>query len=263
MTKVQPKKKLGQHFLINLDIAKRIVDSLHSDSDSCVIEVGPGTGVLTKFLIDRFDNNFYAVEVDKESIGYLQRFLPENAKNIIHGDFLKTDITSIVPSGSCAVIGNFPYYISSQILFKIIDNRHIVHEVVCMLQKEVAERICSPPGSKQYGILSVFLQAYYKTEYLFTVNEGNFNPPPKIKSGVIRLSRTNEIHLPCNEKLFFKLVKMSFNQRRKMLRSSLRSILLNLSPHEEIFTKRPEQLSVNEFIELTNLLDNKYGINCS
>jgi 16S rRNA (adenine1518-N6/adenine1519-N6)-dimethyltransferase len=249
--KVKPKKSLGQHFLTDINIARKIADSLSGKGYNSIVEVGPGTGVLTQFLLDT-ECAFRALEIDKESIDYLHNHYPEK-DFVIELDVLKADFSRFEPP--IAVIGNFPYYISSQIFFKVIDNYESVSEVVCMIQKEVAERIASPPGNKTYGILSVFLQAFYNIEYLFTVHEQCFNPPPKVKSAVIRLKRNNRTNLPCSFSLFRSVVKQSFNQRRKTLRNSLKNICLNLKDQDELLSKRPEQLSVEEFIHLTQLIE--------
>lgn len=255
MQKVKAKKHLGQHFLTDLSIAKDIVDALQLKSNySTIIEVGPGMGVLTQFLIENKNHQTIPVDLDKESIGYLAQKHPQLKGNIIYGDFLKLDLNEISNSQSFAVIGNFPYNISSQILFKVLDYKNQIPEVVGMFQKEVAERVASKPGSKAYGIISVLLQAYYDIEYLFTVNEEVFDPPPKVKSAVIRLVRNDKKQLHCDEKVFKQVVKMAFNQRRKMLRKSLSSLLNEDQKGQKIFTKRPEQLSVEEFVELTNTL---------
>ena len=249
---VTPKKRLGQHFLTDLNIAKKIADSLNNRNN--VIEVGPGTGVLTEYLIHDKTINFKAIETDNEAYEFLQEKYSEFNDKLILDDFLKYDISSLFES-SYSIVGNFPYNISSQIFFKVLENKDNVTEVVGMIQKEVAERIASKEGNKTYGILSVLLQAYYKIEYLFTVNENVFNPPPKVKSAVIRLTRNNVKELNCDEKFFKQIIKVSFNQRRKMLRGSLKQFTSNINVADyDIFTKRPEQLSVSQFIELTNLL---------
>ncbi len=309
---VRAKKSLGQHFLTDQDIARRIVDALQG---SPVLEVGPGMGVLTKYLIpqlagqalepgrvhSRFAAAEYglsstpapatevteqsptvsprlkAIEIDKESVAYLKKHFPELGDGLIEGDFLKMDLQGLFP-GQFSIIGNFPYNISSQIFFKIIDNRDLVPEVVCMIQKEVAERIAEKPGTKTYGILSVFLQAWYDIEYLFTVGSGAFNPPPKVQSAVIRLTRNSRTELGCDEKLFKTIVKTAFGQRRKTLRNSLKPLLqraggstpltnrqtndtirsLSDNPDRSlsgaegpVFDLRPERLSVEDFIDLT------------
>ena len=261
---VRPKKALGQHFLVDLNIARKIVDALSGDHD-VVIEVGAGMGVLTQYLIENQLEKLQVVEIDKESVEFLKKKFPELEGHLILGDFLKQDLVSFRAQRSeveksstqdnvkqdLAVIGNFPYNISSQIFFQILKYRNNVSECVGMIQKEVAERIAAGPGSKTYGILSVLLQAWYDIEYLFTVHENVFNPPPKVKSAVIRLKRNNVKELNCDEKLFVTVVKQAFNQRRKTLRNSLRSMIPAEIIDYEIFNKRPEQLSVQEFVELT------------
>jgi 16S rRNA (adenine1518-N6/adenine1519-N6)-dimethyltransferase len=254
---VYAKKGLGQHFLKDKSIAQRIVDSL-SGSNSTVLEVGPGMGILTELLLQRSDITTYAVEIDRESITYLQQHFPAIQQRLIQGDFLQMDLNALFPS-SFAVIGNFPYNISSQIFFKILDNYDRIPEVAGMVQKEVAERIACPPGSKTYGILSVLLQAFYHIEYLFTVHEHVFVPPPKVKSGVIRLTRNEIKSLDCDESLFRKVVKTTFNQRRKTIRNSLKPLLGDKSlPDHPLLCQRPEQLSVANFVELTNLLSSEF-----
>jgi 16S rRNA (adenine1518-N6/adenine1519-N6)-dimethyltransferase len=248
---VRPKKSLGQHFLTDKNISEKIALSLSNSGYNTVLEIGPGTGMLTDYLINS-QPNFRAIEIDTESIAYLKNKYP-NKDFIIEQDVLKANLT--VFQSPIAIIGNFPYYISSQILFLVLDNYTICSEVVCMLQKEVAARIASPPGNKTYGILSVLLQTWYDIEYLFTVHENCFNPPPKVKSAVIKLKRNQRTQLPCDEKLFRRVVKQGFNQRRKTLRNSLRNICLNLDSSSELFSKRPEQLSVEEFITLTNIIE--------
>jgi 16S rRNA (adenine1518-N6/adenine1519-N6)-dimethyltransferase len=249
---VNPKKSLGQHFLKDENIARKIVSSLQSTTN--VLEIGPGMGVLTKYLIPKCDN-LKLIEIDHESVEYLSEAYPDIKANIIQANFLKVNPTEFF-SREFSVIGNFPYNISSQIFFRVIENRALIPEVVGMIQKEVAERLVSPPGNKTYGILSVILGAFYEMEILFTVNENVFTPPPKVKSAVIRLTRQENFSLDCDEKLFFNIVKTGFNQRRKTLRNSLKSIWANkLDPENyPIFKKRPEQLGVDEFIELTKIL---------
>jgi 16S rRNA (adenine1518-N6/adenine1519-N6)-dimethyltransferase len=242
---VRPKKALGQHFLVDLNIARNIVNALGTDHD-VVIEVGAGMGVLTQYLIENQLDKLQVVEIDKESVEFLKKKFPELEGHLVLGDFLKYDMTG----NDVAVIGNFPYNISSQIFFQILKYRNNVSECVGMIQKEVAERIAAGPGSKTYGILSVLLQAWYDIEYLFTVHENVFNPPPKVKSAVIRLKRNNVKELGCDEKLFVIVVKQAFNQRRKTLRNSLRSLIPVEIIENEIFNKRPEQLSVNEFVDI-------------
>lgn len=253
LQKVRPKKQLGQHFLNDVSIAQQIVDSLDASSADAVVEVGPGMGVLTKSLLNKFGTKFYAAEIDGESVLYLKSLLPSIGDRLIEGDFLRYDLTQIT-SGKLAIIGNFPYNISSQIFFKVLSERQSVTEVVGMLQREVAQRICESPGTKAYGILSVFLQAFYDVEYLFTVNEDVFTPPPKVKSAVIRLTRNQTERLDCDESMFFRLVKAGFNQRRKTLRNSVKSGFNGFEGSHSLFSKRPEQLSVAEFVELTNYI---------
>jgi 16S rRNA (adenine1518-N6/adenine1519-N6)-dimethyltransferase len=253
MSRVQPKKNLGQHFLKDPGIAGRIAASLTGEGYSSVLEIGPGMGILTGFLIERKFDDFRVIEIDNESVNYLHANFP-GLKTILSGDFLSMDIDHYY-SGKLAIIGNFPYNISTQIFFKVLKYREKIVEISGMLQKEVAERICSGPGSKTYGILSVLLQAFYKTEYLFTVSENVFSPPPKVKSGVIRLIRNDVSNLGCDEDLFLRVVKACFNQRRKTLRNSVRSAFeLNRDDYHE-FGLRPEQLSVNQFVQLTNWID--------
>ena len=255
MAEVRAKKALGQHFLTDLNIARKICDSLTERAEGdpeAVLEVGCGMGVLTQYLLQRGDITTYGAEIDSESVEYLNAHYPEFTPRLIEGDFLKMDLRERFPEG-VRVIGNFPYNISSQIFFKIIENRDLVPQCVGMIQKEVAVRIAEPPGSREYGILSVLLQAWYDIEYLFTVSEKVFNPPPKVKSAVIRLRRNSTTKLGCDETLFVKVVKASFGQRRKMLRNSLKSVFGNFGGAEHpLFTTRAEQLSVAQFVELTN-----------
>jgi 16S rRNA (adenine1518-N6/adenine1519-N6)-dimethyltransferase len=253
MNKVRAKKSLGQHFLKDKNIAKKIAFSLTGEGYDSVIEIGPGMGVLTGFLIGRNFPDFRVIEIDNESVHYLENNFPQ-LKNIIRGDFLTLDLDALFQD-KLGIIGNFPYNISTQILFKTLEHRDKVIEVTGMLQKEVAERICAVPGSKTYGILSVLLQAYYNIEYLFTVSEEVFSPPPKVKSGVIRLRRNNIVNLGCDEVLFRKVVKACFNQRRKTLRNSVRSVFELKTEDYSLFHLRPEQLSVNQFIDLTNWIE--------
>tara|TARA_R110002124_G_scaffold144238_6_gene309244 strand:- start:6163 stop:6966 length:804 start_codon:yes stop_codon:yes gene_type:complete len=262
---VRAKKHLGQHFLTDESVAKNIADSLTENSYNHVLEIGPGMGVLTKYLLEK-KPKITVMELDYDSVAYLKDSFPlEHVKldtskekfSIIEGDFLKQDINKIFNNEQFAIIGNFPYNISSQILFRAIENREHVPEFAGMFQKEVAMRIAEKEGSKVYGILSVLTQAFFDVEYLFTVPPTVFNPPPKVDSGVIRLIRKENYTLPVDEKLFFRVVKMSFNQRRKMLRRSLKSFNLSDSLKEDpIFAKRPEQLSVQEFINLTAKIAN-------
>ena len=248
MNEVKAKKFLGQHFLTDENIALRIVDSLSGQSSN-VIEIGPGMGVLTKYLIGKQGLNFHVIEIDRESVAWLHEHYP--TLDVIEGDFLKLDVSALF-HGPFAVIGNFPYNISSQILFRVFECRNQAVEVVGMFQKEVAERVSAGPGNKTYGILSVLLSTFYNIEYLFTVHEHVFNPPPKVKSAVIRLTRNDVTSLECDEQLFVKVVKAGFNQRRKTLRNALRSANLPIdSVNEDFLGKRAEQLSVDEFIRLT------------
>lgn len=254
MKKVRPKKFLGQHFLKDLTIAKQIANTIDGFPNLPVVEVGPGMGVLTQYLLEK-TNPVTVVEIDRESVPYLHEHFPALGDNIIEGDFLELNLEKIL-EGQICVIGNYPYNISSQILFKVLDHKE---KVVCctgMFQKEVAERVTAKPGGKTYGILSVLLQAWYDVEYLFTVSEKVFDPPPKVKSAVIRLVRNDRKTLNCDEKLFKTVVKTAFNQRRKMLRSSLKSLLGkdNSIYSNSLFTERPERLSVAQFEELTNIV---------
>jgi len=249
---VRPKKYLGQHFLTDLSVARRIAGALRADRCRTVLEVGCGTGVLTRFLLERDDIDLYGAEVDGESVEYLREHYPQFVPRLMEGDFLQMDLSAMFPGG-VNVIGNFPYNISSQIFFKILASRDRVPEVVGMVQREVAVRIAEPPGSKEYGILSVFLQAFYDIEYLFTVSEGVFNPPPKVKSAVIRLRRNGVQRLDCDERLFLKVVKATFNQRRKTIRNSLRAAFGDFGGAEhEFFSLRPEVLGVAQFVGLTD-----------
>ncbi len=247
---VRAKKNLGQHFLVDTSIARNIVNSLSGDYLD-VLEVGPGMGALTSILLENDVYRLHVVEIDQESVAYLEQHLPQLRGRIWQENFLKMDFDKIF-SQPFAIIGNFPYNISSQILFKILDEKDKVPEVVGMFQKEVAERIASAAGNKSYGILSVLLQAFYDIEYLFTVNENAFNPPPKVKSAVIRLKRNQVQHLDCDEKMFKQIVKTAFNQRRKMLRNSLKNICFEEDfTKKRIFDQRPETLSVTDFIYIT------------
>jgi len=260
ITQVRAKKSLGQHFLKDEGIARRIADSLELSERTPVLEIGPGMGVLTKYLINNPNADFTVVEIDKESVAYLNEHYPE--LRVIDGDFLKMRLDQVYPDGLC-VIGNFPYNISSQIFFKVLEYRDLVPQVVGMIQKEVAERLAEPPGSRTYGILSVLLQAYYDIEYLFTVDENVFAPPPKVKSAVIRLKRNSRKSLDCDEKLFFTVVKTAFNQRRKQLRNSLKPLLPKKDDEAEpkILDYRPEQLGVEDFVELTNYVARRQADN--
>ena len=252
MNEVRAKKFLGQHFLTDEGIARRIVDSLSADQHR-VLEIGPGMGVLTKYLIDRVDTDFHVVEIDRESVAWLHEHYA--GLDVIEGDFLKMDLNALFHD-TCAIIGNFPYNISSQILFKVFEERNRVTEVVGMFQKEVAERVAAGPGSKTYGILSVLLSAFYDIEYLFTVPESVFNPPPKVKSAVIRLRRNGVTALDCDEKLFVQTVKAGFNQRRKTLRNALRQLALPLDGvPESLLAQRAEQLSVEQFVTIVKAIE--------
>lgn len=248
---VRAKKFLGQHFLTDLSVAQKIAETI---STGRTIEIGPGMGVLTQFLLKNPTITLTAIEIDRESVVYLKEWYPE--LNLVEGDFLKIDLDQLIPEGEFNVIGNYPYNISSQIFFKVLDYKDRIPVCSGMIQKEVAERIASKPGKKAYGILSVLLQAYYDIEYLFTVHEHVFNPPPKVKSAVIRMTRNKRRRLDCDEKLFKTVVKTAFNQRRKQMRNSLQQLVGKGNPilEEKIFTMRPEQLSVEQFIELTNLI---------
>jgi 16S rRNA (adenine1518-N6/adenine1519-N6)-dimethyltransferase len=254
--KVRPKKFLGQHFLKDQNIAKKIVDALQPpEKGRAAIEVGPGMGILTQYLVMRQDVDLKLVEIDRDSVKYLKTHYPSQETAIIEADFLKLDLPSVA-GGKFSVIGNFPYNISSQIFFKVLEHRDLVMQVVCMLQKEVAERIAAPHGSRTYGIMSVLLQAFYRIEYLFKVPPGVFHPPPKVMSAVIRLNRNERNVLPCDEKLFFQVVKQGFNNRRKTLRNALKN--LNLAPEviaSPVLDKRAEQLSVEDFIDLTRIIE--------
>ncbi|HRJ30460.1 MAG TPA: 16S rRNA (adenine(1518)-N(6)/adenine(1519)-N(6))-dimethyltransferase RsmA [Cyclobacteriaceae bacterium] len=265
---VRPKKSLGQHFLHDKNVAEKIVGALQStSSQEAVLEVGPGMGVLTRILLETENNNLKVIEIDRDSVAYLKAHYPQ--LNVMEGDFLEMDLSKIFPT-KFSIIGNFPYNISSQILFKVYENKNQVWQVVGMLQKEVADRIAAPHGNKTYGILSVLLQAYYRIDYLFKVPPGVFNPPPKVMSAVVRLERNDRITLPCDEVLFKQVVKQGFNNRRKTLRNALKNLILpafqdqpegslaTLLEHE-IFNKRAEQLSVEDFIYLTQLIEKSRG----
>lgn len=257
MKTVRAKKYLGQHFLTDESIAQDIVSALKDKSHN-VLEIGAGMGVLSKYLIDEKIDNFKIVEIDSESVTYLKENYTQLENSIIEADFLKTNLQEIFNQETFSLIGNFPYNISNPILFKVYENKDIVKEVVGMFQKEVAERVCAKSGSKTYGILSVLLSAFYDIEYLFTVPNTVFSPMPKVQSAVIRLVRNNVKALSVDETLFLKVIKTSFNQRRKMLRQSLKPLLKDkqLQGLDEILTKRPEQLSVPEFINLTKSIYN-------
>lgn len=258
MDKVRAKKHLGQHFLNDENVARKIADTLSCQGYNKVLEIGPGMGVLTKYLLEK-PIDTYVVEIDTESVEYLNNHYPKLHNHIISKDFLRYDLTEIFGNEPFAIIGNFPYNISSQIVFRALELREQVVEFSGMFQKEVAERICETKGSKTYGILSVLVQAFYDATYLFTVSENVFTPPPKVKSGVLKLTRKKNFHLPCDEKLFFNVVKTAFNQRRKTLRNSLKSIGIPEEKKEEkIFDLRPEQLSVEDFIEITKMIEKHF-----
>lgn len=270
MKTVRPKKFLGQHFLKDLGVARAIADTVDACPDIPVLEVGPGMGVLTQFLLPK-ERVVKVVEIDFESVAYLRQNFPQLEENIIEDDFLKMHLEHTFGGQSFVLTGNYPYNISSQIFFKMLDYRHLIPCCTGMIQKEVAERLAAAPGSKAYGILSVLVQLWYDVEYLFTVEPGVFNPPPKVKSAVIRMTRNDRADVGCDERLLRRIVKASFNQRRKMMRGSLRPLFAQLDnergivgDHAEflsrpIFTKRPEQLSVREFIELTNEIEKEIG----
>ena len=256
MKQVKPKKNLGQHFLTDLTIAKRIADTVDACPDLPVLEIGPGMGVLTQYLVAK-PRPVKAVEIDKESVVYLHDRFPKLVDNIIGEDFLRMDLTTIFGGGQFVLTGNYPYDISSQIFFKMLENKDFIPCCTGMIQREVALRMAAQPGNKTYGILSVLIQAWYDVEYLFTVDENVFNPPPKVKSAVIRMTRNAVTDLGCDERLFKRLVKTVFNQRRKMLRVSIKQMFGAVKPGEEFFagplmTMRPEQLAIAQFVELTN-----------
>jgi len=255
MEKVKAKKHLGQHFLIDESIAAAIADTLNFEGYEDVLEIGPGMGVLTTYLLEK-PISTYVIEIDTESVTYLESNFPKLKDKIISKDFLKYNINETFEGKQFGIIGNFPYNISTQIVFRTLEYRNQIPEFAGMFQKEVAERICEKKGTKAYGILSVLVQAFYDAEYLFTVDENVFNPPPKVKSGVLRLRRKENNSLPCGEKLFFIVVKTAFQQRRKTLRNSLKTLNLSDNLREDtIFDLRPEQLNVQQFIELTQKIE--------
>ena len=276
MQQVHAKKFLGQHFLTDLNVARKIAETVGKGQNDTVqgtnhkvpvLEIGPGMGVLTQFLLQNPDIQLTAIEIDRESVAYLHEWYPE--LNLVEGDFLKIDLNKLFPEGEFCVIGNYPYNISSQIFFKVLEYKDRIPVCSGMIQKEVAERLASKPGKKAYGILSVMLQAYYDIEYLFTVDENVFNPPPKVKSAVIRMTRNKRRRLECDEALFKTIVKTAFNQRRKQMRNSLRNLIEVQGDNvqstkderlEYFLTRRPEQLSVDEFVELTQLVESKTRI---
>lgn len=253
---VRAKKHLGQHFLIDKKISKKIAQQF-GNHQGCkkVLEIGPGTGALTQFLLEEKENELWVIEVDRDSIAYLKEHYPVLKDHILEADFLRIEPKDIMGDEPFAVVGNFPYNISSQILFKCLEHRHQVPEIMGMFQKEVAERIAIGPGTKMYGIISVLLQAFYDIKYCFTVDEGAFDPPPKVKSGVIRLTRNNRESLGCDEKLFIQIVKATFNNRRKMIRNTLKPFLGEQPFEHRFMTERPEQLSVEDFIDLTQAVE--------
>ena len=259
MKQVRAKKQLGQHFLTDLGIARRIADTVDAYPEIPVLEIGPGMGVMTQYLKEK-PRPVKVVEIDKESVEYLNERWPDFSAQIIGGDFLRMDLDKVFDGARFVLTGNYPYDISSQIFFKMLDNKDLIPCCTGMIQREVALRIASEPGTKAYGILSVLIQAWYDTEYLFTVDETVFNPPPKVKSAVIRMTRNGVTDLGCDEALFKRVVKTVFNQRRKMLRVSLKQIFNGTTQARpefftnEIMTKRPEQLTVQQFVELTNLV---------
>ncbi|MBP5570468.1 MAG: 16S rRNA (adenine(1518)-N(6)/adenine(1519)-N(6))-dimethyltransferase RsmA [Prevotella sp.] len=257
MKQVRPKKNLGQHFLTDLSIAKAIADTVDACPELPVLEVGPGMGVMTQFLVEK-PRPLKVVEIDRESVAWLNEHFPKLRENILGEDFLRMDLHTVFDGNSFVLTGNYPYDISSQIFFKMLDNKELIPCCTGMIQREVAQRMAAGPGSKTYGILSVLIQAWYNVEYLFTVDEHVFNPPPKVKSAVIRMTRNEVMDLGCDERLFKRLVKTVFSQRRKMLRVSLKQMLPSDSSlftlHSSLLTKRPEQLSIQQFVELTNLV---------
>lgn len=261
MKSVKPKKFLGQHFLKDLQVAQDIANTVDACPELPILEVGPGMGVLTQFLMTK-ERPLKVVELDFESVAYLRENFPALGNNIIEQDFLKMDLAQLFEGKPFVLTGNYPYNISSQIFFKMLDYKDLIPCCTGMIQKEVAERMAAGPGSKTYGILSVLIQAWYRVEYLFTVHEHVFNPPPKVKSAVIRMTRNETQELGCNEKLFKQIVKTTFNQRRKTLRNSISPILDKTNPlmADPIFNKRPEQLSVQEFIDLTNRVEQALNI---
>lgn len=263
MKSVKPKKNLGQHFLTDLNVAKRIADTVDACPNIPILEIGPGMGVLTQYLVEKH-RDVKAVEIDKESVAYLNEAFPILHDNIVGADFLQMNLEDIFSGKQFVLTGNYPYDISSQIFFKMLDNRDLIPCCTGMIQREVALRIAAQPGNKTYGILSVLIQAWYDVEYLFTVDEDVFNPPPKVKSAVIRMTRNNVSKLNCDEILFKRLVKTVFNQRRKMLRVSLRQMIPNKAHknfyEQDVMTKRPEQLTIAQFVELTNMVEAEMAV---
>jgi dimethyladenosine transferase len=263
MKSVKPKKNLGQHFLTDLNVAKRIADTVDTCPNIPILEIGPGMGVLTQYLVEKH-RDVKAVEIDKESVAYLNEAFPILHDNIVGADFLQMNLEDIFSGKQFVLTGNYPYDISSQIFFKMLDNRDLIPCCTGMIQREVALRIAAQSGNKTYGILSVLIQAWYDVEYLFTVDEDVFNPPPKVKSAVIRMTRNNVSKLNCDEILFKRLVKTVFNQRRKMLRVSLRQMIPNKAHknfyEQDVMTKRPEQLTIAQFVELTNMVEAEMAV---
>ena len=265
MKQVRPKKNLGQHFLTDLSIAKRIADTVDACPELPVLEVGPGMGVMTQYLVEK-PRPLKVVEIDRESVAYLNEHFPRLKENILGEDFLRMDLQKVFDGQQFVLTGNYPYDISSQIFFKMLDNRELIPCCTGMIQHEVALRIASEPGTKAYGILSVLIQAWYDVEYLFMVEPSVFNPPPKVQSAVIRMTRNQVSHLDCDENLFKRVVKTAFNQRRKMLRVSLRPLFDAAHPaspaffSHEMMTKRPEQLTIAQFVELTNLVEKEFCV---
>ena len=263
MKSVKPKKNLGQHFLTDLNVAKRIADTVDACPNIPILEIGPGMGVLTQYLVEKH-RDVKAVEIDKESVAYLNEAFPILHDNIVGADFLQMNLEDIFSGKQFVLTGNYPYDISSQIFFKMLDYKNLIPCCTGMIQREVALRIAAQPGNKTYGILSVLIQAWYDVEYLFTVDEDVFNPPPKVKSAVIRMTRNNVSKLNCDEILFKRLVKTVFNQRRKMLRVSLRQMIPNKVHknfyEQDVMTKRPEQLTIAQFVELTNMVEAEMAV---
>jgi 16S rRNA (adenine1518-N6/adenine1519-N6)-dimethyltransferase len=249
---VRAKKHLGQHFLTDKNICEKIANQHKAhDGVTKVLEIGPGMGAITEYLLKQKEQDLYVMEIDRDSIAYLQKHYPQLEGKIIEADFLKMDLKKIMGDDKFSVVGNFPYNISSQILFKCLDYRDQIPEIMGMFQKEVAMRVAEKPGTKTYGIMSVLLQAFYDIEYCFTVDEHVFNPPPKVKSGVIRCTRNERGSLPCDEKMFIRIVKMSFNQRRKTIRNSIKQLISGTDFDHPFLALRPERLSVEDFVELT------------
>ena len=264
MKLVKPKKNLGQHFLTDLSIARQIADTVDACPEIPVLEIGPGMGVLTQYIVEK-PREVKAVEIDSESVAFLYEKFPKLRENILGQDFLRMDLNEVFDGRQFVLTGNYPYDISSQIFFKMLEYKDLIPCCTGMIQREVAQRMAAGPGSKTYGILSVLIQAWYDVEYLFTVDENVFNPPPKVKSAVIRMTRNEVTDIGCDQVLFKRVVKTVFNQRRKMLRVSLRQIFNTVKPtdgfyEQDIMTKRPEQLSIAQFVELTNMVEEQLKI---